>query len=559
MTTIPSRPESWNTVLKSLWALWDWLVALVPSIRRPEYSIDVMVDYNASGSGATTTTVGSTAPGGTATLANASSFKANHGIYIAGAGASGAAYIGIVTADPVGNVILISPATSTTVPNGTLVQHDDTVALNAALAAAPGKKVFMPNGYYRANAPFGAQNGILELPQNSSSNPPKTIKILGEQVEVTSANVPGTSGVWIDATQRSLLGSGTRPSVFSGKAYGSTGSLSNFNYISLEMENIAFRIAPNPTISVVQLHNIIESRLKNIYIFDGELPSVGTVTEPTTATAAGIIMPGVNNHAKNSLESIGIFAMYQGVCASEHTHFIGDIYASFCKVGLELESGINGHLNWGKFGSEFCTTMLKISGGGKIALAMVLTGESDRSTGTWTQTTYDLDDPSNLGVGSLNYEITTSGIGYVPLLRRGGAAITVMDWTNGKIESNLNLQELSNYWQNYGTLLRLFDTFAGGSVVTMQGIPDGAGKYDLHLMANLWYEGGYHVANTARPQWDMYFSIALDQFAIRRSPAGATFVPVDFMTISSAGVVSFPLSSFGLTQGQVLKMASLRG
>src|SRR5690349_17585498 len=52
--------------------------------------------YYGSGSSATTTTTGANGAGTTINVADGSSFSANQGVYITGAGAAGAAYVGTV-------------------------------------------------------------------------------------------------------------------------------------------------------------------------------------------------------------------------------------------------------------------------------------------------------------------------------------------------------------------------------------------------------------------------------------------------------------------------------
>ena len=66
------------------------------------------------------------------TLADASTFALQYGIMIVGAGAAGAKYIGQITAKS-GNVLTISPPTSTAVSAGAAVRHDDTDAIKAAI------------------------------------------------------------------------------------------------------------------------------------------------------------------------------------------------------------------------------------------------------------------------------------------------------------------------------------------------------------------------------------------------------------------------------------------
>lgn len=113
--------------------------------------------YGASGSGTTTTTSGMTSGGAASlTVARGSSFLSGQGIAIASAGVSGADYIGTVLAVN-GNALTIRPGTGASVPSGTLVQHDDTAAIKAALAATFG-------GTYDPVKHTGASQGPIYFP-----------------------------------------------------------------------------------------------------------------------------------------------------------------------------------------------------------------------------------------------------------------------------------------------------------------------------------------------------------------------------------------------------------
>jgi hypothetical protein len=115
-----------------------------------------LLDYGAAGVITTTTLAAQLTAGSTsATLTDASSFEAGHGMAIPGAGAAGVE-LAVVLTDVTGNVVSWTGATSTTVASGTTVHHDDTVAIKAALAS--GKSVYPPQGSY--NVLGGGQDTI---------------------------------------------------------------------------------------------------------------------------------------------------------------------------------------------------------------------------------------------------------------------------------------------------------------------------------------------------------------------------------------------------------------
>ncbi len=140
------------------------------SAAAPAHTIDVTAaPYYASGSATTTTVSGSLSSGTTTVVvADGSSFSANEGIYIAGAGTSGANYIGTVTAVN-GNTLTVSPAVSTGVSNGTAVQHDETNAIQSAVNAlsVTGGAIIFPSGVYNVNGPLQANAAATARSSNS--------------------------------------------------------------------------------------------------------------------------------------------------------------------------------------------------------------------------------------------------------------------------------------------------------------------------------------------------------------------------------------------------------
>ncbi len=105
-----------------------------------------VLDYNAAGVITTTTLAAQLDSGSTsATLTDASSFEAGHGMAIPGAGGAGAE-LAVVLTDVTGNVVSWTGATSTTVASGTTVHHDDTQAFLDAIDTA--KHVYAPWGNY---------------------------------------------------------------------------------------------------------------------------------------------------------------------------------------------------------------------------------------------------------------------------------------------------------------------------------------------------------------------------------------------------------------------------
>lgn len=505
----------------------------------------ILHDFYASGDATTTTTTGSNANGATSiAVASSSTFYNGQGIYIAGAGAAGAPYIGTVNGTPPnGTHINVTPAISTTVSAGALVQHDDSAAIQAAInaiVAHGGGQVYGHNGRYRCNGAFDAvSNGIITLPTNVSTNAPITIDLDGESVERTSANAGQFRGFVVDYSERCALGAlggsdgQTIASLFAAREAASTGSLSGFNYVHFNPTNVHIKACPNPKAGAFNMRNAIGGHFKNCQVSTGEAPTTA-LTEPTDPYVTAFFAPAVNNHAQISFEGCSVIGFPRAFVVSEHAHFIGDNYASFCKIGLECQQG--GHVNWGKLGCEYCTTMIKVTGTPSV-IDLTLSGESDRTSGTWPQGTYDFDDGSQTLVGEIRAEITLGGVGSTVSPRRNGAAnIFLRNLRSGVVESGPVFKDTSSYWSLSGTPIRIVDTHANGSVCSIQGVPNGAGLFDFIRTANGHIEGGGATRSYAGTSWRDILSNARNGYAVQFAPAGGLSpVFVDRLFVDDAG------------------------
>lgn len=138
--------------------LFNYTSGLVSASTLSRLGVINVMDYNASGSD--TTTTGSITSGLNAlTVARTSTFVIGQGIIIAGAGAAGVDLI--TTIASISNlVITLADAASTTVVAG-LVEHDDTVAINAAATAATGVLLFpYTSGGYKTTGTVTIPRGV---------------------------------------------------------------------------------------------------------------------------------------------------------------------------------------------------------------------------------------------------------------------------------------------------------------------------------------------------------------------------------------------------------------
>ena len=409
------------------------------------YYHDVIKNYNASGSRATTT--GTVSSGSsTLTVADASTFIVGHGIFIFGAGASGANKVTTITAKT-GNVITLASAANTAV-TGAVVQHDDSAAINAAIAAAvaaSGGTVFFKNGYYRCNGPFiSATNSVITFPQTfgtypTNSNPVK-IKLLGE----TRGRLLGTDfmayegGVFLDFTN-TTTGSGIRPAAVSTAPFVST---TGSNYAAvlksyfIVTDEITLMLPENPTIDGLMFANAL-----SVTIGDGtQVASKNCfVTEPTNQTV-GIYMPQVLNNVMMSVKEALIIGFYRGVIPSEHTFFQGP-YIAFCKKALVV--GRSTHMLGGRVRLEVNATHLacEIDASEGLRPVIDMTLELERSSVSapaWLQSVVDIEDANSLLRGVVWYNNVVGG----------SIAPVVVTTTGATLLAQINLYTFGASWQS---------------------------------------------------------------------------------------------------------------
>jgi hypothetical protein len=484
-----------------------------------------VLDFGASGSAITTTTSGTNSSGATnITVASSATFKDGQGIFIAGAGVAGVHYIGTINGTPTDAThIAITPATSTTVLAGALVQHDDTAAFNAALAAvgaAGGGEVFAHNGFYRVNGAFGSQNGIIEFPQLGFSGvAPTQIRLVGESVERISGNQPQTQGCYLDATQRSAFtpGAGTYPAVITGRAHAPTGAgveyPTTFNFVCGEVENFHIRVAPNSQIGGINFHNVVDAQVRNVQIDTGVAPLFASVVQPTHPESVGVILPSVNNNAQVSVEHCSVLGLYAGYLSSEHTHF-RDSYASICWIGLDLELG--GHAITGDIGLETNHTAIRFND--YTVVDLQVSTESDRSSGFWMQSAVDFDDVTGQAHGSITYEMTEAG---TPRQARFSncANLRIFNLNSNAFENEVSIKTMPSFFGG-GSALLFYDR--QGNVSSVQGIETGT-KQDAHFTANGRLLGaGWTIFNALSSAWNFYLSPSSDAAAIRYAPPGGS-------------------------------------
>jgi hypothetical protein len=291
------------------------------------------VPYYASTAGATTTTTSATfAVGTSGAVTSCSTFLANNGVLIVGAGTAGANYLGTVVSCS-GTTLTVTPATVTSVASGVVVQHDETAAFLAAFAAIAANSqlsgtIWGPDGVYLVNGPLldtSGANAILPVPAipNNGSTTLVDISIKGFTLPTWNFTPVGFS------IQTSL----TAGNLIAGYDSATGGGFPNFTNVKLEMEKVSISAPANTGAVMINATNIMAFQGRHLLI-----NTPAGVTIPTTTTGGGIFMPQVANEVQNELDDVQISGFWRDYILTEHTH-AGRIYAVYSKNCFVFDNG----------------------------------------------------------------------------------------------------------------------------------------------------------------------------------------------------------------------------
>ena len=351
------------------------------------------VPYNASTSGATTTASSATfAAGTTGTVASCSTFVAGNGVYIAGAGASGANYIGTIVSCA-GTALTVTPATSTSVASGALVKHDETAAFQAAITAigSSGGTIYIPDGTYLVNGSLqdtGGANAVLTMPAvalNSAPSQSITLKGLTRPVGIGDT---GGAIIQTDINSGNFLG-----------GYSAAGPFGGFIAANVSLENVRFRsTSTNPCAVMVNGTFFATLSTNDIWI---DSKAAGT---PTCTTGAGVYYSTLSNDVENNIPSLSVVGFYALARFSEHAH-VGRVDGANSHLGyvFDSESGsAPGSTAGNTISVDYMWCQLcdyEISAGVSQTTVNIQAADFEVTT------TAAVNDPGNLLRGQVNYNV----------------------------------------------------------------------------------------------------------------------------------------------------------
>lgn len=331
------------------------IAASLPCSLQDAYNICLtQPPYNASGDGATTTTTSGTFGVGTSgTIASCSTFLANQGILITGAGTAGANYIGkVVTCS--GTALTVTPATSTSIATGAVVKHDETAAFIAAIAAlsSTGGTIRLPRwqslaaSTYRVNGPLldtGGANAVLPMPTiaNYSANP--------IVISIQGVETPGGTSAQAGEIIQTETPSGN---LFGGYAAAAGAGFAPITNVKLYLQDLTLSSYTNPGVVMVNATLLQGLRTSRLYV---NMPSPAL---PSNTAGAAILMPEIANNLDLAISDTNVAGYYIGIQPGEHAQidrvystlgvkcFVFDVGSNAGAPGIYTGNSISGNYLW---------------------------------------------------------------------------------------------------------------------------------------------------------------------------------------------------------------------
>lgn len=388
-------------------------------------SINLMdEEFHASGLADTTTVTADVAGGGDEIqLDDIAGFAEDQGIFIEGAGPAGANYVGTVE-EVNGSTVTVSPAISTAILAGARVQHDDTAAVNAAVAAAltaESAVINVPKGTYRINGPLQGSVGHQScIPlQYQGAATAKSLRIQGEvNIGQLIGTAPG-SGQQPSTDASLFVSEEAGGAIFGGEWVG--GLAGGFSMLAVEFNRVVVRNGDNPT------RHGIDGELMFALVVRDTVIDTGVYTtdcaQPTNIGVSGLIMPTVNNNFPDVVENVGISGYDRNFVPGEHTVVVGHLVLAAANSAIYFEDNQFHDIYMDRVLAFNCTRVLDFAGRAMVQIA-ALDIEHANSAGlgtpVWQDTVWDLNDPGNVARGQISWHVVKGGVGVSDAFTQNG-------------------------------------------------------------------------------------------------------------------------------------------
>ena len=424
-----------------------------------------------------TSTVGTTSAGSSVVVAEATTYSIGQGVFIAGAGISGADYIGKIVGVS-SNTIALSPATSTSISTGALVRHDDTAAFQAAINLAtvtnPRINIVVPDGHYNWNGPAqttssgSSLTAIVTLP---SSPYLPYLETGGSTVSPTVVNIEGQAQPSVGSLYGPVIQSDrTGTTMLSGD---SEGAYLNYTNVEVNLKDLIFRTYDNPNVSAINLGFVARASVTNLVIDTGLPAMCGysgitncIVTMPTHSNSVGLTMPGSDNEGDDVLSASFVTGYYTDQILGEHTDVIGGAWSAFGGSCYATSASVH-PIYADRLEAENCTVGITSLSSTPVALIVDTFGQQGLQ--------YFINDQSNTLRGQVTYGEAT--IPLPPSLGATGITINISSFLPPSSVTPSSLSGLA-WWFKADTLL---PSLANGASVNYW--PDSSGNKYLASLA----------------------------------------------------------------------------
>lgn len=451
-------------------------------------------DHGALGDGIDGTDGAITAVDATFTSALASFVAGDVGkvVSIEGAGTAGAYHVTTVASFTSGTEVELTDNAVTTV-SGVIYRYgtDDTSALQTLIQTvydAGGGIPYFLNGIYIIDGPLlnniGPDlidyNSQLYIPDSDVDLPTRpSIEFLGEVQPnlmqsggLTAFDVPPLTGVILYST---IQGSGTRPSVIANRG-ASDNIVADISDTTVKFTNLQIQVTPDAnnkaTMGYINCEYSLAANLDYCtgYPYNLDLFDSG---EPDVIDIVGFSMPKVNTEWVSTVRNCTVGGVTHGYTAGDHTSFY-DATAVVCVNGFtqDINHGISTYV---KISAFWCINDFNVNG---ASIFNVVSFQNEWSSqGKWFDNVYTINDASDLGVGTINWNVAEKDVGYNPdkFMKNGG----------DKIKTNpIGVNDLTNTQSGTTYTFKILDAYrltesTNASATSFTVPPDATLNFDL--------------------------------------------------------------------------------
>jgi len=305
---------------------------------------------------------------------------------------------------------------------------DDTAALQALidmLTPLGGGRIYFPPGKYVFSGPFrdtGQRNAQVLLPIISPLAPPVTIELVGALPPPRQFSwgspVPSPNAYTV-LKSTATGGSGTAAFI---AGWEGGGASDYWGHVQLVVRNIVFEAPFNPSFTVFNCFDIMGPTFSHVLIYAGAIDPY-LLVEPTHANSVAIKLAPSVHSAGQIVDTVDIWGFYNGLQDGELAENHLNVWS--CKIGILVP--FTYHLSTYRIlGIMGCARGIVAAGPGsgwpagsndgthymRVLNYAMERGLSGSGTGLpWTDRIYDIDDPSNLLKGDLQWSCILAGVG----------------------------------------------------------------------------------------------------------------------------------------------------